>query len=134
MMNYKDKCPTCNGFKRKGAKTCMRCYLATIRKGKKVCPECGKPIKKSCRSCRMKKLNTARRNQPAKKRHYDVNPHTNRKPIKFYCPKCKAEILPENINGLYYKCAQCGFLDDSSFNMFLYARKVRGKPLIAEKT
>ena len=38
---------------------------------------------------------------------------------KFFCPKCKTEIKSENINSLYYTCDNCGFLDDSTFDMIM---------------
>lgn len=33
------------------------------------------------------------------------------------CPKCGAEGI--EINGLYWKCAKCGALDDSTFDMIM---------------
>lgn len=37
----------------------------------------------------------------------------------FFCPKCKTPIKKENINSLCYKCDNCGFLDDSTFDMIM---------------
>lgn len=37
----------------------------------------------------------------------------------FFCPKCRAAIKPENINGLFYTCDSCGYCDDSTFNMIM---------------
>lgn len=37
----------------------------------------------------------------------------------FFCPKCKTAINPENINGLCYTCDNCGYCDDSTFDMIM---------------
>jgi hypothetical protein len=32
------------------------------------------------------------------------------------CPKCQSKDV--EVNGLFYKCFNCGHLDDSTFDMF----------------
>ena len=47
--------------------------------------------------------------------------------VTFLCPKCKTAIKPEAINGLYYSCGSCGFLDDSTFDMIMSVSDVPNK-------
>ena len=45
---------------------------------------------------------------------------------KLLCPKCKSEIKSENINGLYYKCNDCDFIDDSTLDiMFKFGNFIK---------
>lgn len=42
------------------------------------------------------------------------------------CPKCNSELKDADINGLYFVCSSCGFLDDSTFDMIMeHAEKVK---------
>jgi len=40
---------------------------------------------------------------------------------KLLCPVCNTEIKQHDINGLFYKCSKCDFIDDSTLEiMFKY--------------